>query len=154
MLLLMDKKHTTLTYTYPDLVDAILTPVELFFDVYNEVNSYLTNALWDTGAMISVISPAIVSKLNLDIVDTILIAGINGESLAEVAIISIRFPNGAVIQDVRVAICNMSSGSEMIIGMDVITQMDIAISNGRQQTQLSFIIPPLEDKIDFSKNTI
>ena len=148
-MLRMDKKYAALTYTYTDLVDAILTPVELFFDVYDEVTSYLTNALWDTGAMISVISPEIVSKLNLDIVDTIQIAGINGESAAEVAIISIRFPNGAVIQDVRVAICTMSPGNEMIIGMDVITKMDIAISNGGQQTQLSFVIPPLDKKIDF-----
>jgi len=99
----MDKKHASLTYTYTKLVDAILTPVELFSDVYNEVTSYLTNALWDTGAMVSVISPEVVEKLKLDIVDTIQIAGINGESLAEVAIISIRFPNGAVIEDVQYA---------------------------------------------------
>ena len=147
----MDKKHASLTYTHIGLVDAILTPVELFSDFYNEITSYLTNALWDTGAMVSVISPEIVSKLNLDIVDTIQIAGINGESLAGVAIISIHFPNGAVIEDVRVAICNMSPGNEMIIGMDVITLMDIAITNGGEQTQFSFVIPPFENRIDFSK---
>jgi hypothetical protein len=101
--------------------------------------------------MMSVISPEIVSKLKIDIVDTIQIAGINSKSMAEVAIVSIRFPNGAVIEDVRAAICNMSSGNEMIIGMDVITQMDIAITNGGEQTQLSFVIPPFENRIDFSK---
>jgi len=36
-----------------------------------------------------------------------------------------------------------------IIGMDVITQMDIAITNGCGQTQFSFIIPSLNEKIDF-----
>ena len=132
------------------MVDAILTPVELFSDVYDEVTSYLTNALWDTGAMVSVVSPEIAEKLKLDIVDTIQIVGINGESLAEVAVLSIHFPNGAVIEDVRVAICSMSPGNEMIIGMDVITQMDIAITNGGEQTQLSFAIPPFENRIDFS----
>jgi len=147
----MNEKHATLTYTHVGLVDAILTPVELYYDVYDEVTSYLTNALWDTGAMLSVISPEVVTKLNLDIVDTIKIAGINGESLAEVAIISIHFPNGAIIEDVRVAICDMSPGNEMIIGMDVITQMDIAITNGNGQTQFSFAMPPFEDRIDFSK---
>ena len=147
----MDKKYASLTYTYTDLVDAILTPIELFSDVYYEITSYLTNALWDTGAMLSVISPEVVTKLKLDIVDNIRIAGINGESLAEVAIISILFPNGAIIKDIRVAICNMTPGNEMIIGMDVITQMDIAITNGGGQTQFSYIIPPLENRIDFSK---
>ena len=146
----MSKKHAALTYMHTELVDAILTPVEAFSDVYNENTSFSTNALWDTGAMISVIAPEIVSKLNLDIVDTIKIAGINTESLAEVAIISIRFPNGAEIKDVRAAICSMPSGNEMIIGMDVITHMDIAITNGGEQTQFSFAIPPFENKIDFS----
>jgi len=143
-------KHAALTYTHLELVDAILTPVDLFSDVYDEITSYLTNALWDTGAMLSVISPEVAKKLKLDIVDTIQITGINGESLAEVAVISIRFPNGAIIQDVRVAICNMSPENEMIIGMDVITQMDIAITNGGGQTQFSFAIPPFKNRIDFS----
>ena len=147
----MDKKHTSLTYTYPELVDAILTPVELFSDVYDEITSCLIDALWDTGAMLSVISPEIVTKLRLDIVDTIRIVGINGESVSEVAIISIRFPNGAEIKDVRVAVCGMTPENEIIIGMDVITQMDIAITNGNGQTQFSFAIPPFENKIDFSK---
>ena len=146
----MDKKHSSLTYTHRELVDAILTPVKVFSDVYDEVTSYLTNALWDTGAMLSVISPEVVSKLKVDIVDTIRIAGINGESVAEVAVISICFPNDAIIKDVRVAVCDMSPGNEMIIGMDVITQMDMAITNGGGQTQFSFAIPPFENKIDFS----
>jgi hypothetical protein len=63
----MDKQHASLTYTNSELVDAILTPVEIFSDVYEEISSFLTNALWDTGAMVSVISPEIVSKLGLDI---------------------------------------------------------------------------------------
>jgi hypothetical protein len=146
----MDKKHSALTYTYLDLVDAILTPVELFSDVSDEITSYSTNALWDTGAMISVISPEVITKLKLDIVDKIEIAGINGEIEVEVAIISIRFPNGAVIEDVRAAICNMSSENEIIIGMDVITQMDFAITNGGKKTQFSFAIPPFENRIDFT----
>ena len=148
---IMDKKHASLTYTHPKLVDAILTPVEVFNDEYDKTSSYLTKALWDTGAMLSVISPEVASKLSLDIVDTIEIAGINAESEADVAIVSIRFPNGADIKDIRAAICNMPLGNEIIIGMDVITQMDIAITNGGGQTQFSFAIPPLKDKIDFSK---
>jgi len=144
-------ENAALTYTHESLVDAIFTPVDIFSDVYNEVTSYLTNALWDTGAMLSVISPEAAKKLKLDVLDTIEIVGINGKSLAEVAIISIRFPNGAIIEDVRVAICNMSPENEIIIGMDVITQMDIAITNGGGKTQFSFAIPPFKNRIDFSK---
>ncbi|MCL2380398.1 MAG: retropepsin-like domain-containing protein [Treponema sp.] len=143
-------KPISLTYTHAGLVDAILTPVELFSDLYKETTSYSTNALWDTGAMLSVISPEIAKKLLLDTVDTIQIMGINGESVAEVTVISIRFPNNAIIKDVRAAICSMSPDNGMIIGMDVITQMDIAITNGGGKTQFSFAIPPFKDRIDFS----
>ena len=55
----MDKNHASLTYTHTELVDVILTPVEIFSDIYDDITSYLTNALWDTGAMLSVISPKI-----------------------------------------------------------------------------------------------
>jgi predicted aspartyl protease len=147
----MTKKPATLTYTYTGLVDSILTPVDIFSRVYDDITSYLTNALWDTGAMGSVISPEIVKKLNLDIVDTVRIDGINGSSMAEVAVASIHFPNGAVIKDLRVAVCDMSPGNEVIIGMDAISQMDFAITNGGGQTQISFAIPPFNIRIDFSK---
>jgi hypothetical protein len=45
----------------------------------------------------------------------------------------------------------MSPETEMILGMDAITQMDFAITNGNGQTQFSFVIPPREEKIDFTK---
>jgi hypothetical protein len=148
----MTEKQEALTYRYVDLTDSIETPVEIFSDVYAEITSYLTNALWDTGAMGSVIAPAVVTKLNLDIVDTVEITGINGVSEAEVAVVSVRFPSGAVINDLRVAVCAMSPDTEMILGMDAITQMDLAITNGNKQTQCSFTIPPRKDKIDFTKS--
>ncbi|MDR1389467.1 MAG: retropepsin-like domain-containing protein [Treponema sp.] len=147
----MTKKPAVLTYTYTGLVDSVMTPVDIFSGVYDDAASYLTNALWDTGAELSVISPKVVKKLELDIVDTVSIAGINGNSKAEVAIVSIHFPNNAVIDDLRVAICSMSPGNELIIGMDAISQMDFAITNGGNQTQLSFAIPPFDERIDFSK---
>jgi predicted aspartyl protease len=146
----MDKKHATLTYTYTELRESIETPVELFSDVYDEKTSYLTNALWDTGAMTSVVSPAVVKKLNLDIVDTIEIVGINSNDLVDVAIVSIAFPNKALVKDLRVAVCETFPGTDMIIGMDVITQMDFVICNDNHQTLFSFAIPPFKDKIDFS----
>jgi len=35
--------------------------------------------------------------------------------------------------------------------MDVITQMDIAITNGNSQTQFSFVTPPFENRKEFFK---
>jgi len=82
--------------------------------------------------MISVISLSIASKLGLDIADTIQIASINGESTAEVTIVSIRFPNGAIIEDARVVICDISPGNEIVIGKDVMTLIEITVTNNGQ----------------------
>jgi hypothetical protein len=71
--------------------------------------------------------------------------------LAGITIISVHFPNDAVIADLRVAICDMSPGTEMILGMDAITQMDLVITDGGGQTQISFAIPPFKNRIDFEK---
>jgi hypothetical protein len=147
----MRENPNPLTYTYNAQVRSVLTPVELFFNTYDEVTSYLTNALWDTGAEMSVISPEVAAKLQLDILDKIGVAGVIGDGLVDTALVSIRFPNGATINDVRAAICNMSPGNELIIGMDAISQMDFAITNGGGQTQLSFAIPPFDERIDFAK---
>jgi hypothetical protein len=59
--------------------------------------------------------------------------------------------NNTRISDLRVAVCDMSPETEMILGMDAIMQMDFAITNGNNQTQFSFIIPPRKEKIDFTK---
>jgi len=45
----------------------------------------------------------------------------------------------------------MASKSEMLIGMDIISFGDFALSNGNDQTLFSFAVPPFKDKIDFSK---
>jgi hypothetical protein len=45
----------------------------------------------------------------------------------------------------------MSLGNELIIGMDAIAQMDLAITNGGSLTQISFAIPPFDERIDFAK---
>jgi hypothetical protein len=71
---------------------------------------------------------------------------------AELTVISVHFPSSAIISDLRVAVCDLSPETEMILGMDAITQMDFAITNGNGQTQFSFAIPPRKDKIDFTKS--
>jgi len=39
----------------------------------------------------------------------------------------------------------------MILGMDIISLGDFALSNGNNKTLLSFAFPPFQEKIDFSK---
>jgi hypothetical protein len=147
----MADKPYALTYRFNELADAVETPVELFNPRHGTANSYAAKALWDTGAMLSVVSPEIAAKLNLAAVDAAKIEGITGIGTADIVDISVRFPNGAVIKNLRAAVCKFSSETEAILGMDAITQMDFAITNSGNQTQFSFVLPPLPDKIDFEK---
>jgi hypothetical protein len=75
----------------------------------------------------------------------------NSSSRVDVTTVSIAFPNGVKIQDCLVIICTLDPTIDMLLGMDVITQGDFAISNGEDQTIFSFAIPPFHKKIDFAK---
>jgi predicted aspartyl protease len=144
-------KPLALTYTHTGLIKYISTPVELFFGSYDAHKSVAASAIWDTGATRSVIAPEIMEKLNLNIIDTEHFYAINSKLLAEIAFVSVLFPNKAVINDLRVAICPITPKTNMLIGMDIISQMDFAITNGGGQTQFSFAIPPFKSRIDFEK---
>jgi predicted aspartyl protease len=144
-------KPLVLTYKYTGLVKCISTPVELFFGLYDARKSVVTGAIWDTGATRSVIAPEIAQKLNLNVIDTEHFYAVSSKHLAEIAFISILFPNKAVINDIRVAICPITPKTNMLIGMDIISQIDFAVTNGGGQTQFTFAIPPFKNKIDFEK---
>jgi hypothetical protein len=62
-------KHLTLSYYYEKKQNKIITPVSLYSVPFNSSLSLFTNALWDTGASISAITPEIMSKLKVTPVD-------------------------------------------------------------------------------------
>jgi hypothetical protein len=143
-------KHLTLTYNYAGLMRHIKTPIELFSGAYDEKKSRIVNATWDTGATCSVITPKIAQELDLDIVDSVPLWAVNSTHIANVSFVSLRFPNGAIFNDVRVRVCPITPSTDMLLGMDVICQLDFAISNGNGQTLFSFAMPPFKNKVDLS----
>jgi hypothetical protein len=143
------QKRLAQTYTHPGLVRAIQSPVELFTGIYNTRKSITLNATWDTGATRSVIAPEIFQQLNLKIIDITFFYAVNSAQTAETALVSLRFPNGITIEDLRVTVCPITPSTKMLIGMDIISLMDFAITNGGNQTQFSFALPPFHERIDF-----
>jgi uncharacterized membrane protein YwaF len=113
--------------------------------------SVSANALWDTGAMMSAITPEIRDKLKATTIDSIRLVGIHTAQEVDIVIITVELPNRVVKKSIKVAVCNMISNAEMILGMDIISLGDFALSNGNEQTLFSFAAPPFQDKIDFSK---
>ena len=108
-------------------------------------------AIWDTGASQTVITHRLMVKLNLVPIETELVHGINSKQTVDVVAISIKLPNGLLIPDVRVFVCDIPSPIDMLIGMDIIQRGDFHISNATGRTLFSFVIPPLPERIDLAQ---
>jgi len=143
--------RSTLSYYIDQNSKKIITPVNLYSIPYNSSLSLSTDALWDTGASVSAITPDIMNKLNVTPVDKKTIAGIHSTQVVDIVYITVELPNGVIKKNIEAAVCNIPSNVGMILGMDIILLGDFALSNGNSQTLLSFAAPPFKEKIDFSK---
>ena len=144
-------KHLTLSYYFSSKQSRIITPVNLYSIPFNSSLYFSTDALWDTGASISAITPEIRDKLKATTIDKKPIAGVHSTQIVDLVYITLELPNSVIKKNIKVAVCNITSNVGMILGMDIISLGDFAISNGSDQTLFSFAFPPFQDKIDFSK---
>ena len=110
---------------------------------------YSDNALWDTGAEISVVSNKVVNELGLTAIGEGEIAGIGGDSQVSVYEVHLGLPSGELIQNLLVMGDDLPD-HDMLIGMDVISQCDFAISHPKKKTKFTFERPSKRD-IDFTK---
>jgi hypothetical protein len=72
----------------------------------------------------------------------------NGPVDAEQFLVNAQLPNGVGFANLRVTRGDLPPGAHALIGMDIITQGDLAISNVRGKTVLSFRMPSMV-KVDF-----
>ena len=108
-------------------------------------------ALWDTGASMSAISQRVVDRCKLLPVGFIELHHAQGSTKdVPVYIVNIGLPNRIALPGVIVSLAQISSdqGIDVLIGMDVITQGDFAITNPMGNTKFSFRMPSIAD-IDF-----
>ena len=98
-------------------------------------------AIWDTGATHSSINPHLASSLGLVSIDTIRVDTAGGETKdCDVYLIDLRLPNGILIADVAVAGLDIGK-DDFLIGMDVISRGDFAVSNFAGKTCYTFRVP-------------
>ena len=107
--------------------------------------------LWDTGASGTVITKKIVDELGLKPIGKAKAFHANGESIVDVYMVNIFLPNQVAFPMLRVTEGKLS-GTDILIGMDIITQGDFAVSNFGGKTMFSFRIPSLS-QIDFCKSS-
>jgi hypothetical protein len=104
--------------------------------------------IWDTGATNTAISPAVVDQCSLSPIGMVTMHTANGAKNCSTYLINIILPNAVAIISVRVACANLAPGTDVLIGMDIITQGDFAITNKNGETWFIFRAPSIE-RYDF-----
>jgi hypothetical protein len=136
------------TFKAKGRIDRFITPVVIFppFDpkLGRPPKGYQALALWDTGATRSVIRPEIVAALALQATGTSQSHTAGGQTTSPTHVINIGLPNQTLIAGVLASENPNLNGFQAIIGMDVITLGDFAITSMGGQTWMSFRCPSVQ----------
>ena len=106
-------------------------------------------AIWDTGATNSAISQEVVDACGLKPIGMATVHGVSGVQRTNTFLINILLRNNTAVQNIQVALGDLGD-SQVVIGMDIITAGDFAITNVGGKTVFSFRIPSTRT-IDFVK---
>ncbi len=109
------------------------------------------NAIWDTGASCSVITKKVVDDLSLKSIGIIEVSTANDKRMSNVYIISMGLPNKVGFPWLRVTEGGLSN-IDVLVGMDIISQGDFAVSSYNGNTAFTYRHPSCEC-IDFVQQT-
>jgi hypothetical protein len=111
-----------------------------------------TNALWDTGATGCVITEKLAKELALYPIASTYVDHAGGRSLSNVYMLNLWLPNQVGLEGIRFTEFKHTTGSfDVIVGMDVITLGDFAITHKHGKTLLTYQLPSFAN-IDFVKD--
>ena len=116
-------------------------------DIKVQIKKY--RAIWDTGATHSVITTKIVQELNLKPVGMTIVHTANGQAHQKQYIVNFYLPNQVMFSMLRVTEAPLHE-TDILIGMDIISQGDFCLSNFEGKTALTFRMPSCEE-FDFVK---
>lgn len=103
-----------------------------------------TFGLWDTGATKSVISVDLVQALNLTAVGATNVNHAGGMSMSPTYVVNFVLPNAVGVAGLLVTEFPGTPQLGAIVGMDVISQGDLALTNVNGLTCMSFRMPSCE----------
>jgi len=67
----MPNERKAFTFYFSEIAASIKTEVRLFSAFVDESEGIMTNAIWDTGAMVSAITPEMAKRLNVKPLDSV-----------------------------------------------------------------------------------
>ncbi|MBA7558385.1 hypothetical protein ES705_51185 [subsurface metagenome] len=120
----------------------LIPPGDYYFKRYN--------VIWDTGATGSVITKKVVQELGLKPVGMVKVHTASDTTIANVYLIYIWLPNKVIVYNLRVIEGKIVGQCEVLIGMDIISKGDFAVTNYNGRTVFTFRFPSV-GCIDFVK---
>jgi len=146
----------SLTFKAPGIARSIVIPVivcqsERLCKKFNkEKIDADVLALIDTGATNSSVSDKLAVSIGLKEIEQCRVDAAGGSHISNVFSIDIFLRNMVSFTNIRSTEFVDNGMFDIIIGMDIITQGDLAITNYNQRTVVSFRVPPDNKHIDFS----
>lgn len=110
----------------------------------------LWQGVWDTGATGSCITQRVVDDLKLIPIGKTQISTANGLKMVNTYLVDIGLPNNVIIPNIVVSCADLGNDLDLLIGMDIISLGDFAITNVNGRTTFSFRLPSI-CVIDFNK---
>ena len=132
---------------FPGIVRAVVTEIGIVTGMTGSVTEAVKcRALWDTGAIYSVISKSLADKLGLFPTDTQRAYTEQGFYEASIYRVDIMLPNNIVVKGLQIGDGEFQD-FDFLIGMDVISLGDLHLTNDGN-TVFRFAIPPESNKDD------
>lgn len=129
--------------------NGICRVIKTDLTVISDKSKQNITAVWDTGATGTCISKDVASKMGLVPIGMCHSHTASGESICSEYLVDLELPNHVIIKDVRVRDFIGGPDVEALIGMDIITMGDFAITNANQKTTVSFRMPSDYRHIDY-----
>jgi len=109
---------------------------------------YNFDAIWDTGSECTTISRKTAQFLGLAPISEVEAHHSGGRSMSMMYLLNLRLANGVEFEGLRVMDGNFDD-TDVLIGMDVLSQCDFTITHPNNATKVSYQIPSVAD-IDFT----
>ena len=137
---------------FPGIVRAVVTEIGIVTGMIGSVTEVVKcGALWDTGAIYSVISKSFAEKLGLFPTDTQRAYTAQGFYEASIYRVDIMLPNNIVVKGLQIGDGELQD-FDFLIGMDVISLGDFHLTNNGN-TIFKFVIPPEESPNNRNTNS-
>jgi len=149
---------TAFTTTYPGLSRVLVNNVLISkaFDPTperiksEEFQTKQYEAIWDTGATGTVVTQKVVDECDLKPIGVTEVYTARGMSKTNLYFVNVWLPNKVVVANVKAALGKVIGNAEVLIGMNIISKGDFAVTNKGGKTVFSFRLPSVEC-IDFVK---